>query len=276
LEAFFLDGKAGRLCCVYHPPQGVDLKPASARRAMLLIPPFAEELNMSRHTFARLARRLAKSGIGVLLVDLYGTGDSEGDFHDARWQIWRDDVLAGISWLIARGHDSVDLLGLRLGGVLAMDAAKLGSAQIDRIVLWNPVTSGRNHVNQFLRLRTLGGISGDEMARETTKELRALLTGGQMIDVLGYRFSPPLAKDLDTLNLAEFGAACTANVDWFEVTGENANGFSPGSSRILDVWLEKGVRVAAHPVLDKPFWALQGIEPHWGDGLITATVGALS
>lgn len=272
MEAFFLDREAGRLLCVYRPAAGS----SASQRGAILIPPFAEELNMSRHTFGRLARRLAGSGAGVLTIDLYATGDSEGNFENGRWQTWRGDVLAGIDWLNARGYDSVDLLGLRLGGLLAMDVAASHPDRVGRVILWNPVTSGRNYVNQFLRLRTLRDLSDDGENRETTKDLRTLFEGGEPINVNGYQFSPELAHDLDALKLVELGAGCGAGIEWFEVVGEGATDLALGSSRVLDAWRANGVRVAAHPVADKPFWALQGIEPQWGDHLIAATVEVLT
>lgn len=276
MEPFFLNGKVGKLFCTYHPPTCPDIGSPSAQNAMLLIPPFAEELNMSRHTFSRLARQFASLGIGVLLLDLYGTGDSEGDFEEVRWQTWRDDVLAGIDWLIERGHDKVDLLGLRLGGLLAIDVAVSQIELIDRIIIWNPITSGRNCVNQFLRFRTLGGVLDDHNESVSVGDLRARFSGGEAIDVIGYRISPELVKDLDALKLAELGVGCDAEVDWFEVIGEGADCLTPGSNRIVTAWRGDGIRVTSHPISDKPFWALPGIEPHWGDGLIAATVDALS
>ena len=152
----------------------------------------------------------------MLTIDLYATGDSEGNFENGRWHTWRGDVLAGIDWLNTRGYDSVDLLGLRLGGLLAMDVAASHPDRVGRVILWNPVTSGRNYVNQFLRLRTLRDLSGDGENRETTKDLRTLLEGGEPINVIGYQFSPELAHDLDALKLVELGAGCGAGIEWFE------------------------------------------------------------
>jgi hypothetical protein len=47
------------------------------------VPPFAEEMNKSRRMIAEVGRRLEGSGVGMLLVDLFGTGDSEGEFAQA-------------------------------------------------------------------------------------------------------------------------------------------------------------------------------------------------
>ena len=85
----FIDGTAGRLFAIYLAPA-----PEAPRRgAVLYLPPFAEEMNRSRRMVLLQARRMVELGYQVLIVDLYGTGDSEGDFADARWAIWRADYL---------------------------------------------------------------------------------------------------------------------------------------------------------------------------------------
>src|SRR3546814_14337350 len=82
MEALFIDGPAWRLFAIHHAAaphcrQGLGL---------VYLPPFAEEMNRSRRMAALQARALAALGIDVLLLDLFGTGDSAGDFRDARWR----------------------------------------------------------------------------------------------------------------------------------------------------------------------------------------------
>ncbi len=113
MELFFLAGSRGALFAVYHPPAAG----MTSRSGVLCAPPFAEELNKSRRMIAQQARRLAAAGFGVLIPDLYGTGDSAGDFGDARWEIWREDLARCAVWLRQRGHESLILWGVRLGGL---------------------------------------------------------------------------------------------------------------------------------------------------------------
>ena len=92
-ETMFLTGRAGALYARYQPPR------ASIRHRadVVIVPPFAEEMNKSRRMFALLAERLATLGVGTALIDLYGTGDSEGDFGDARYDVWLDDMTAMVA-----------------------------------------------------------------------------------------------------------------------------------------------------------------------------------
>ena len=71
---FFLRFTAGNRFCLLH---------ATDRRAVgavLYVHPLAEEMNKSRRMAALQARALAASGWVVLQVDLFGCGDSDGDF----------------------------------------------------------------------------------------------------------------------------------------------------------------------------------------------------
>ena len=64
-------------------------------------------------------------------------------------------------------------------------AAKLESAP--DLVFWQPVISGRQHLQQFLRLRVAGELIGRAGADRTgTNELRAKLEGGATLDIAGY------------------------------------------------------------------------------------------
>ena len=62
--AFFLDGQQGRLFCT-----GV-VHEIAARRQFLILPPFAEEMNKSRHILSAMVRALGNAGHDVLLPDL--------------------------------------------------------------------------------------------------------------------------------------------------------------------------------------------------------------
>jgi exosortase A-associated hydrolase 2 len=152
-QAFFLAVETpvpGQRFCLFHPAQG-DV----VRGRVVYVHPFAEEMNKSRRMAARGARALAAAGFSVLQIDLHGCGDSSGDFGDASWQGWIDDVLRASRWLGGRDADHAAaplwLWGLRAGCLLAAAAA----ARLDEacnFCFWQPVTAGRQQLQQFLRL----------------------------------------------------------------------------------------------------------------------------
>jgi alpha-beta hydrolase superfamily lysophospholipase len=85
---FFLQTKNGRLLCVWHTPLD------TPRRAVLHVPAFGEEMHKSRRMVALLAQTLRARGTATLLIDPFGTGDSEGDLEKATWELWKDDFRA--------------------------------------------------------------------------------------------------------------------------------------------------------------------------------------
>jgi len=251
-EPFFLDGPAGRLFALYHPPTST----GETRLGVVFVPAFAEEMNQSRRMVALQARVLAGAGIGALVIDLYGTGDSAGDFRDARWETWRDDVSAAIVWLKARGHDRVGLLGVRLGGLLAMEVAASNQGRVERTILWQPVARGERMLTQFLRLRVAASMGGSA-APETTTSLRETFVAGQSVEIAGYEIAPELAAALESADIAVLGPAAGVPVAWFEVVAEAGRPVSLASRKVVDDWAGAGVRVVAATVPGDAFWSIQ-------------------
>lgn len=263
IEAFFLPGSHGALFAIYHPPAVGVIE----RGGVLYVPPFAEEMNKARRMVALQARRLAAAGFGVLIPDLYGCGDSAGDFAEARWEIWRDDLSRCLDWLRGRGHHRLVLWGLRLGALLAAELADERMTQ--RLLLWQPVLDGERFLHQFLRLRlTADRLKG---GGETMARLQEMLAVGQTLDVSGYELSPELATAMKPARLQTPPADC--RVDWFELVSAADRPLLPASQRVVDEWRAGGVTVHARTLVGEAFWATQEIAV--APDLLAATVAAL-
>ncbi|MTV55832.1 serine aminopeptidase domain-containing protein, partial [Pseudoduganella buxea] len=152
---FFLDGGADARFCVFHSPSHSPSPDDACRGAIVYLHPFAEEMNKSRRMAALGAAALAADGYAVLQIDLHGCGDSAGDFGDATWESWLDDVARARRWLQRELGDRLTevpaLWGLRLGALLALDAARRAPEPPSALLLWQPVTSGAVLLTQFLR-----------------------------------------------------------------------------------------------------------------------------
>lgn len=267
-EAFFLGAGLSARFCLFHPPQGV------CRGAVLYVPPFAEELNRTRRMAALAAQRLAAHGYGVLQIDLYGCGDSAGDFGDARWDLWKDDLDTGAAWLRARLGLPVTLWGLRLGALLALDYAAGASAPLAPPLLWQPVAGGAHYLTQFLRLRTAGAMLGDDAATQSgTKASRAALQAGETLEIAGYDLAPALALALDALAAPETLMPPPLTAHWFEVLASTAASPGAAATRTLDAWQAQGATLHVHTVSGAPFWATSEISTC--PALLDATVAAL-
>jgi exosortase A-associated hydrolase 2 len=188
VEPFFLAAPHGKRFCIFHPAT------EASRGGVVYVHPFAEEMNKSRRMAALQARAFAAAGFSVLQVDLFGCGDSNGDFGEARWEVWQQDIALGVRWLNARVGGNIALWGLRLGALLALDAAQFCDPVPKRFVLWQPVLSGEVLLTQFLRLRLASEMLSAGRARSGLHELRSLLASGQTIEIAGYALSPQLTR----------------------------------------------------------------------------------
>jgi len=267
IEPFFLgSGADGRFCLLHHPA-------GPWRGAVLYVPPFAEELNRTRRMAALGARRLAAHGYGVLQIDLLGTGDSAGDFGDARWDAWKRDLDAGAAWLRARADVPLTLWGLRLGALLALDYARTTTFPLAPLLLWQPVASGATYLTQFLRLRTAHAMLGEDAAAQSgTKALRAALASGQTLEIAGYDLAPELAHAIDTLPAPD-ALVPPVPAHWFDVLGAPGQAPGPAAARVKAAWETHGTALHVHTVAGAPFWATSAVSTC--EALLDATVAVL-
>lgn len=253
LDPEFLDGCRGRILSAFFDPG-----PAGRNgRGLLLLPPFAEEMNKSRRMLARLGYGLAERGYVTALLDLYGTGDSEGDFAEGDWAVWRDDVVTAAQALQERGVERLTLGGLRTGVLLGLDTLDRLPLTPERLLFWQPVTNGRQFLTRFLRLRLAASMRGGE--RESTSELRARLDGGEALEVAGYELSSGLAAALDALDATHMAPPSGAPVHWLEVSSADPPKISSGAERVIEAWRSSGCEVMPEAVAGDAFWATQEI-----------------
>lgn len=266
-EPFFLDASPGKRFCLYHSPAGHP----SETTAFLYIHPFAEEMNKSRRMAALQSKAFATMGFGVLQIDLYGCGDSEGDFGEATWEIWKKDIACARQWLIRQGYISIHFWGLRLGALLALDYAreKEGEDAV-KFVLWQPVISGKSFLTQFLRLRLANKIMTDNQDNSlSVQALREILETGEPIEIAGYTLAPAIAAAIDNLKLS--GLAVRNNgIYWFEIVAEAGRRLSPAGVSVLNAWNQAGIDPEVVLIPGLPFWATQEISEC--SDLLAATV----
>lgn len=256
-NALYLPLPQGRLFCLLHRPDAQ----ADIARSIVYVHPFAEEMNKARRMAAMQARALAAAGWTVLQPDLYGCGDSEGDFGDASWDRWLEDVHAAVVWLRAGTGAAPALWGLRSGALLAVQVMRAMDPAPD-LLLWQPVTSGTRHLQQFLRMNVAGQLADvDASARVGTRQLRERLVRGEHVDVGGYDTAPALALGLEAAQLAPL--PLRTRVAWLEVAAGAASGagaeLAPASRLQVEAWLAAGHQVDARAVAGLPFWQTQEI-----------------
>ncbi|MBD0320621.1 MAG: alpha/beta fold hydrolase [Gemmatimonadetes bacterium] len=175
---FFGDSKRP-LFGVYHPPRG-----RQELGGVVLCYPVGQEYMRAHRAFRQLAMLLSKAGFHVLRFDYFGTGDSGGESDEGSVPAWVDDICTAVDELRdTSGVKSVSLVGLRIGGALA---ALAGSrrAELDRVLLWDPVVQGKEYVRALLESGAVEHAGPEET-----------------VGVSGFPYTPRLRAELAEIDL---------------------------------------------------------------------------
>lgn len=271
--------------------------PAGVRQHSLVLyaHPFAEEMNKSRRMAALAARALAEAGCTVVQIDLAGCGDSDGEFEQASWAQWVEDVRQAAAELACSAPElPLWLWGLRAGALLCTQAAPL-LPRMPNLLFWQPVTQGKTQLQQFLRLKAAAEMAGGQ-AKAVLDGLRAELDGGRAVDIAGYRLPAAIASGLEQAQLApplranEFTgsvgpeglegtvvslrSAQTTQLLWLEITAREGEAqASPAADAALARWQRAGWAAQHQAVSGPSFW--QTVEIEEAPALVQATVQRL-
>ena len=233
MNPFFFGSAERALYGAYHPPK----VRGGSRQGVVLCYPFGVEYMRAHRAFRQLTNLLTRAGLHVLRFDYYGTGDSVGEGDDAGLGDWTADVGTAIRELRdTAGIDRVTLVGLRLGATLAARAGRERD-DVERIVLWDPVVSGRRYLSEGLRQPV--GAGG---ARELTGDAGVL-------GVQGFPMSEELVDELLALHFADGAGRFRMPVEL--VTSREDEDFT----RLHRAIERKGGRVRFHLVPSEGNWA---------------------
>ncbi|MFN4115032.1 MAG: hydrolase 2, exosortase A system-associated, partial [Inhella sp.] len=249
-QPFFLDTPDGRLFAVHHRPDG------QAVGQVLSVLPFNEEMNRSRSMVTQMAQGFAALGLGTLVLDLLGTGDSEGDFGDARWALWQRNLQAGLDWLQGQEGGCRWIWGIRLGALMAAELQARQQRADLGLLLWQPVLDGKTHLTQFLRVRMAAALDRADQPKETTAGMRAQLAAGEPVEVAGYLLHPELCAALDAAKLESHRPAAGSRVLWLEQGNGEPPALALPSQTLLSRWPGDGVRCDARLFSGPAFWQL--------------------
>ena len=243
-KAFFLGKGNSRRFCLVTQPSG------EIRGALLHVHPFAEELNRSRPMCALAAQSFASDGWLVLQIDSHGCGDSFGEFRDATWSSWQDDLDLACDWLRAQGHERATLWTLRGGSLLAASWLQRGGRDWP-LLMWQPISSGKQLLTQTLRAR-LAADTGPE-GKHVISRLRQQLNQGEPVDVGGYVVSAELAKGLEAATLEHLQEG-RAPIGLIEVASRAGGPLTPASGTHLTHWRSEGRLCTSSVVAGPKFW----------------------
>lgn len=250
-HAGYAAAPVGHRFVMTYQPDGRSLQ----RGTVVVLPPFAEEMNKSRRAMAIGARALAADGWRVVQCDLLGCGDSSGDFGDATWMAWVDDLRRLLSEERAHAKGPIWLWAVRAGALLV--APLLRERLAANLLLWQPVTAGTQYLSQFLRLKSAGKVVGQAGAQDRN-ELVAQLEQSQRVEVAGYLLDPQLALPLKAARL-ELPPEFEGRVIWLEASSDPEPQLSLAAQRMIKGWSDAKVNVRAEALGDAMFWQTQEI-----------------
>lgn len=242
-----MESSAGRILVVLH-------RAADSDRCAIFVPPFAEEMNKCRSQITATAHSLVANGYSALVVDLFGTGDSEGDFSDASWSCWTQDVASAVNWATDNGLLVDALVATRLGCSLAAEGFAKADLRVSKTVFWQPVESGEQHMSQFLRY----GVAASMMkpkSRETVEDFRRRLREGETLEIAGYPLSPLLWAELEQVRLTDDLGPFLGELKILEVVRSTGKGLPTACERIKSAAIECGLPAKSLQLRGDPYWA---------------------
>lgn len=191
----------GHRFCIHHAPAG------EARAVVLHAHALAHEMHFARPTSARAARALAAAGFAVLQIDMFGCGDSSGEFEDASFEAWQQDLRAGAAWLQAQ-HPGRPfwLWAERAAALWALPAFNLATPA-PRHLLWHPLGRGDDALRQLLRTELPAAMDRGLSAADLRRQAESAWSQGQAFALGGFQVPAQLAADL---RASKFVAALTS------------------------------------------------------------------
>lgn len=215
------------------------------------------------------ASAFAKAGYSVLQIDLLGCGDSSGDFGDASWDAWIDDVELAVHWSEQHAEGPLWLWGLRAGCLLACQVAERLKGE-SRLLFWQAPASGKILLQQFMRLKLAGDMI-DGSAKGGMDAMRQQLSAGQAVEIAGYALSPALARGLEDARLKP--PAHAGRLEWLELSTRPDAALTPVASKTLAQWQDAGHQVRSHLINGPGFWQTAEIED--APALLQASLSAV-
>jgi len=246
----FIDSPQGRIFVLHHSPRD-----PKVHSGVVLVPPFAEEMNKSRRMLTLVAEALARRGFHVMLPDFYGTGDSEGDFADASWCGWLEQLNCSISSMKCDyGVNCYSLLTVRSGALLAAQYLQQSYPKVEKLAMWQPVVDGGVYLTQFLRLRLASSMLSGSEEKESIQSLKQRLTDGEVVEVAGYGLASAVTDGLVAASLKNIAPAFLPATCWIDVVANDGQMPPLMNRKLVQSWAEAGVTLQHQCCVGEPFW----------------------
>ncbi|MGI5310477.1 glycosyl transferase [Rheinheimera sp. WS51] len=208
--------------CFCAMPSGLNFlsvtKAKTATHAVVILPPFAEEMNKSRHIIKQCTTQLAEHNYYSFMLDNYGTGDSEGDLDTATIELWRIDLAILMQKIADWGFQSVSFIAIRFGALQLFDLLNLHSLPlpIKHLVLWQPMFDASRFWQQFCRIKVAEAMASGE--KTSQKQLEQQLEQGQIVEIAGYPINSSFVQSILQMESTFPAVLNNSLLSWFELS----------------------------------------------------------
>jgi pimeloyl-ACP methyl ester carboxylesterase len=162
--------------------------------AIVILPPLGYEDTSAYRPLKLLAEALAEQNYLVVRLDWPGLGDSFGDALDADITERRQESIKQlIASLKNRGFKKVAGIGVRAGGILALQAAVF-----DDLVLWGVPLSGKAYLREEKAFHRLAAKAFSEKPADAAPVPEGALEAG------GFLYSKETVAALEKIQVQEF------------------------------------------------------------------------
>lgn len=200
-KPFFFKNCHDSMFGVLHTPDG-----NTPREGLVLCHAFGEEKLWSHRVFVNTAREATKRGLAVFRFDFRGHGDSHGHTESFSVEDYLSDIDAAIAAfrIECPSIDKIGLLGLRLGGSLALLHASRSSG-CARLAIWEPIMDGDRYIQELLRINLGTQLAVYGKVVHNRESLVAQMQSGSYANVDGYLISNTFYEDCKSMNLLGLG-----------------------------------------------------------------------
>jgi exosortase A-associated hydrolase 2 len=220
--------------------------------AILCIPSIVEELNLSRAVVAKQAQTFAKQGLPCIVLDYFGTGDSDGEFEQSSCELWLENILTAGEWLKQQGIEKIILWGVRFGALMMFSYQKElhDKLPIIKQMMWKPVTSGKQFAGQFLRIKQVSSMLNNA---EEKVNWRQYILDGNDTEVAGYLMTKNWLTSVERM-VIDKNFSPLSPLYWFELGALKP---TPIMTRLSSIWKKTSYQI--HCVEMPAFWQVPEI-----------------
>ena len=219
-KVYFQNSKGNKLCGILSNSTG-DL----SKLIMIIVPGFGS--NKNKPNYLVMVDELNKLLVSSFRFDVYGHGESEGNFEDITISEVVDDILQAIAFLKKKGHSRIGLIGSSFGGISSiMAASKI--KDLVCLALKSPVSNYIDRTKYIL----------------TEEKILDWKTKGYRIDEDGNSVNYTFFEDFDKNN--GYKAAKFINIPTVIVHGDADESVPYAQSVKLVSLLQNGVLITVH------------------------------